>query len=67
MIFMKKNKSEHEQLAHDLAVICVMKDPAAITPRQIADSYKKNIRLMLNETDHGFDFTDDEEELVRPC
>lgn len=67
MFFGNKKKVEREKLAHDLAVVCVMKDHSAITPRQIADSYKKNIKLMLEEIDNGFDFVDEDEELVRPC
>jgi hypothetical protein len=67
MMIFRKTKLERELVAHDLALICVMKDTSAITPSQVASSYARNLQLMLDECRDDVNFSSYEEELVRPC
>ena len=68
MSIFRKQKSSSELTAHDLALICVMKDASAVTPEQVAESYAKHLQIMTGAPQiESLGHDRFEEELVRPC
>lgn len=66
MIF-RNRRLDRERVAHDLALVCVMKDASAITPDQVLKAYEKHLLIMMAECKESVGPVILEEELVRPC